>query len=308
MPGTRGRSAGAPEIEAPRLVQQGEGWARYHIATLDIELFPRETEGYRYNLSHSGRWFMCCGATPTRTSGSSRRFFHVTVCPYEAQDYLDGGDLMVEGVPIPDLVAHWMQGYIARHHVDAPFEKRRRKRHSAASRQSRRTSLADPPGFLERWSRLKRAERDKSLRRDPAPPAVRTADSPETPADPLEDLPALETLTKDSDFRAFMRPGVPRNCAIRHCASYGAAIRSTPISTGCWNTARISPSRSAWPAWSPRSTACWKACRSRKSRRGSAGNRGTSAGCGCRTGTRAWQAKHLRRSPQRPLNRHAPTG
>jgi len=26
---------------------------------------------------------------------------------------------------------HWMQGYIARHHVDAPFEKRRRKRHAA---------------------------------------------------------------------------------------------------------------------------------------------------------------------------------
>ena len=60
--------------------------------------------------------------------GQEPEVFHVTVCPYEAQDYLDG-DVMVEGVPIPDLVAHWMQGYIARHHVDAPFEKRRRKRH-----------------------------------------------------------------------------------------------------------------------------------------------------------------------------------
>jgi hypothetical protein len=78
--------------------------------------------------------------------------------------------------------------------------------------------LADPPGFLARWSRLKQAERDKALRRDPAPPAVAAAESPETPADPLEDLPALETLTKDSDFRAFMRPGVPeelRNQALR---------------------------------------------------------------------------------------------
>jgi hypothetical protein len=78
--------------------------------------------------------------------------------------------------------------------------------------------LADPPGFLARWSRLKQAERDKALRRDPAPPAVAAAESPEPPADPLEDLPALETLTKDSDFRAFMRPGVPeelRNQALR---------------------------------------------------------------------------------------------
>jgi hypothetical protein len=78
--------------------------------------------------------------------------------------------------------------------------------------------LADPPGFLARWSRLKRAERDKALRRDPAPADPAAAASPEPPAEPLEDLPALETLTKDSDFRAFMRPGVPeelRNQALR---------------------------------------------------------------------------------------------
>ena len=36
---------------------------------------------------------------------------------------------------VPDLVAHWMQGYIARHHVDAPFEKRRRKRHAPTNDQ-----------------------------------------------------------------------------------------------------------------------------------------------------------------------------
>jgi len=78
--------------------------------------------------------------------------------------------------------------------------------------------LADPPGFLTRWSRLKRAERDKALRHDPASPDPAAGDPPEPPADPLEDLPALETLTKDSDFRAFMRPGVPealRNQALR---------------------------------------------------------------------------------------------
>jgi len=78
--------------------------------------------------------------------------------------------------------------------------------------------LADPPGFLARWSRLKQAEREKALRHNPASPDPAADDPPEPPADPLEDLPALETLTKDSDFRAFMRPGVPeelRNQALR---------------------------------------------------------------------------------------------
>src|ERR1700680_1275611 len=81
---------------------------------------------------------------------------------------------------------------------------------NGASRRSRRTSLAEPPGFLARWSRLKRAERDKAVRHDPARPVpAASADSPEPLADPLEDLPALESLTKDSDFSAFMCPGVP---------------------------------------------------------------------------------------------------
>src|SRR5438105_4356319 len=89
---------------------------------------------------------------------------------------------------------------------------------NGANRRSRRTSLADPPGFLTRWSRLKRADREKALRHDLAPPAPATVDSPEPAIDPLADLPALETLTKDSGFRAFMRPGVPeelRNQALR---------------------------------------------------------------------------------------------
>ena len=55
--------------------------------------------------------------------------FHATVCPYEARGYLDGGDVMVEGAPMPDLVAHWLRSYVARHHLDAAFKKLRRKRH-----------------------------------------------------------------------------------------------------------------------------------------------------------------------------------
>lgn len=78
--------------------------------------------------------------------------------------------------------------------------------------------MADPPGFLERWSRLKRAGRAKAQR--PARPEapVAAAVSEAAPDDPLPDLPAIDSLTKDSDFTAFMRPGVPeelRNQALR---------------------------------------------------------------------------------------------
>lgn len=122
---------GAADIVAPFLLQQGDGWARYHAATLDIELFPRETEGYRYNLSQAQPAVYVLWRHENEDSERQPEVFHVTVCPYEAQDYLDTGDVVVEAVALPDLVAHWMRSYIARHHVDEPFEKRRRKRHAA---------------------------------------------------------------------------------------------------------------------------------------------------------------------------------
>lgn len=80
--------------------------------------------------------------------------------------------------------------------------------------------MADPPGFLERWSRLKQADRKKAARGgNAAAPATAAPQQPAPqPEDPLADLPPLETLTKDSDFRPFMRSGVPeelRKAALR---------------------------------------------------------------------------------------------
>jgi hypothetical protein len=118
---------GAPDIAAPSLLQQGEGWTRHHMATLDVELFPRETEGYRFNLSQAQPAVYVLWRHAGEDIEEAPEVFHVTVCPYEAQDYLDSGDVVVEAVALPDLVAQWMRTYIARHHVDEPFEKRRRK-------------------------------------------------------------------------------------------------------------------------------------------------------------------------------------
>jgi hypothetical protein len=82
--------------------------------------------------------------------------------------------------------------------------------------------MADPPGFLERWSRLKQADRAEERHRamlDSAVPAPAPDSVPPSESDdPLKDLPPIDSLTKDSDFRAFMRPGVPeelRNQALR---------------------------------------------------------------------------------------------
>ncbi len=83
-------------------------------------------------------------------------------------------------------------------------------------------------GFLRRWSSLKRAGGesvpDMAEAGKDALPAVRgEAGSPEArsagdPAPEDLDLPSIDSLTKDSDFTAFLREGVPdhlRKLALR---------------------------------------------------------------------------------------------
>src|SRR5207253_7758755 len=123
------------DIAAPVPLPPVEPGKRWHIATLDIELFPGETEGYRFNLSQAQPAVYVLWRHADEDIAQQPEVFHVTVCPYEAQDYLDGGDVTVEAVPLPDLVAQRMSGFIARDHVDAPFEKRRRKRHEAVAEE-----------------------------------------------------------------------------------------------------------------------------------------------------------------------------
>ena len=75
--------------------------------------------------------------------------------------------------------------------------------------------MADPAGFLARWSRLKQAERAKAAPRNDTLPG---GSPPAAAGEPPSELPPLDSLSKDSDFTVFMRPGVPeelRNAALR---------------------------------------------------------------------------------------------
>jgi hypothetical protein len=63
--------------------------------------------------------------------------------------------------------------------------------------------MSDEP-FLSRWSRRK-----LETKAEPAPPAPVETKAPEPPPPP-PDLPPVESLTKDSDFSAFLQAGVPQ--------------------------------------------------------------------------------------------------
>src|SRR3990172_834276 len=118
---------GAPTTTEWRVLPAGGGRTRSLAGAPALELSATRTEGYRFNLSQR---IPVVFVVLRRDDGSPEhpyKVFHATVDPAEAQEYLEGGEDLVEGVPMPDAIVAWMRDYIARHHVEAPFQKRRRK-------------------------------------------------------------------------------------------------------------------------------------------------------------------------------------
>jgi hypothetical protein len=121
---------GAPSVTQWRELIRGERFIRWHAATLTLELHRTETEGYRANLS---------GKVPSIYVGLRAQLdgehehapFLVTASPYEAACFPDD---IVEAVPMPDALIAWVQDFIDRHHVDEPFQKRKRDKPRGADR------------------------------------------------------------------------------------------------------------------------------------------------------------------------------
>lgn len=121
---------GAPPVEgAWRLLREGEGWAQFHAATLPLELFRTDTEGYKLNLSQEPpRLWVVLRPDEGGESGAVVPFV-VTASAHECEGYQVSGAEVVETVPMPDEVIALVRDFTEQHHVDVPFVKRERKRH-----------------------------------------------------------------------------------------------------------------------------------------------------------------------------------
>jgi Protein of unknown function (DUF3305) len=132
-------------FDAWTLVRQGDGWVQFHAGTLTLELFPKETEGYKVNLSqHPPRLYIVLRKEEEGRCDHEVVPFLVTASPYEAQDYLDSGEDQVDAVPMPDGVVAFVQDFITRHHVDEPFRKRKRKPAETGDEAFARRPFASP--------------------------------------------------------------------------------------------------------------------------------------------------------------------
>ncbi len=108
------------------MVHEGEV-IDYHAATVTMELFRADVEGYlvSLNMAVPSVWIIM-DRDVTGLSPSGWVVSTVTASAHEALDALDSGESIVEAVPIPESLAAWIKEFIDMHYIEEPFKKRRR--------------------------------------------------------------------------------------------------------------------------------------------------------------------------------------
>lgn len=116
---------GAAPAEWRELRRAGEV-IEYHAATRMLQLFAAETEAYLHGLTARVPGLF----TVLRRGAGPRplEVLLVTASPYEAQDYADNGEDIVEKVPMPPGLIAWIGEFVEEFHEDEEFIKRRRDR------------------------------------------------------------------------------------------------------------------------------------------------------------------------------------
>jgi len=96
----------------------------YHATTLPLELYRTETEACLVALSDA---IPAIYVIMRQGQGNHPLdVIMVTASPYEAQDYADSGEELIEKVPMPAGLIGWIREFVEAHHEDEVFIKRRR--------------------------------------------------------------------------------------------------------------------------------------------------------------------------------------
>lgn len=116
---------GAGPADWRELRREGEA-VEYHAATLVLELHGAETEAYLHGLSAEIPSVYVVMREDGAEAGCPLQVLLVTASPYEAQDYTDSGEEIVEKVPMPHGLVAWVRDFVEEFHRDEVFVKRKR--------------------------------------------------------------------------------------------------------------------------------------------------------------------------------------
>jgi len=117
---------GAGPADWKELRREGDA-VEFHAGTVEIELHRTDTEAYLVALSNDPPTvYVVMRESEDPDATRDMELVSVLASPYEAQDHTDTGEEIVEAVPMPPGLVAWVREFVARHHVDERFIKRKR--------------------------------------------------------------------------------------------------------------------------------------------------------------------------------------
>ncbi len=131
---------GAPEAEPWTRLSGDDNRVSFYAGSTSIEFYRSDTSHYRDNLMGDGKLWVVM--TPTE-SYPPYELFKVTADPTEGEAQTETGANLVETVPMPDAVRKLLEDFVAEHHVEQTFFKRKRDRADPEALGRRRPSGRD---------------------------------------------------------------------------------------------------------------------------------------------------------------------
>jgi hypothetical protein len=116
--------AGLPDASPWTLLSQDGDGATFYAGAAEITLYRTETGNYRDNLaSGDAKLWVALRATGAEPP---YEVFAVTADPAEGEAWSEAGSDLVDAVAMPDAVHAQIAAFIAEHHIERPFHKRKR--------------------------------------------------------------------------------------------------------------------------------------------------------------------------------------
>ena len=120
---------GTPDLSVGEVIAETEQQTQFYGGSFPVELHRKETSGYVVNLENDPPvvYVVLREAEDDDADDALPVIVEmVTVTPFEAQDFLDSGEDMVEPLTMPEPLVAWLERFVAIHHEEETFIKRKR--------------------------------------------------------------------------------------------------------------------------------------------------------------------------------------
>jgi hypothetical protein len=135
---------GTPDTTPWTVLESDDEATQFYAGAAEIGLYRADTPHYRDNLASGspGIWVVL------RPTGREPPYDVVTVTanPSEGEAFTESGADLVEPVPMPEAVQEMIEAFIAEHHVEHAFTKRKQRRADPDALARRTPHAGERPG------------------------------------------------------------------------------------------------------------------------------------------------------------------